>query len=121
MKASTYFLIITLLFFGCSPKSEVLFDSLPNTYLIKSDFQSLPDFTNEKYSEVLQSFKNNCRSSKAKKIFGELCSQAKKVTNPKLFLTQSFVPYIITTKEDKQEGLLTGYYEPELRASLQAT
>lgn len=118
MKASTYFLIIILLLFGCTPKQKVLFDSLPNTYLIESDFKSLPNFTQESYLEVIENFKNNCRTSKAKKLYGELCTEVDTISDAKSFLTDSFTPYIITNKEDTQKGLLTGYYEPELHASL---
>ena len=118
MKASTYFLIITLLLFGCSSKPKVLFESLPNTYLSESDFNSLPNFTQENYIEVLENFKNNCRSSKAKKLYANLCKEVESTKNAELFLTSSFTPYVITNKENKREGLLTGYYEPKLNASL---
>lgn len=118
MKSSSYFLILLLLFFGCSPKPKVLFESLPNTYLIKSDFKSLPNFSDKSYFEVLENFKNNCRSKEAKKLYGDLCRKIDTINNPKLFLTTFFTPYIITSKEDKREGLLTGYYEPKLSASL---
>ena len=118
MKASTYFLIITLLLFGCSPKPKVLFESLPNTYLMESDFNSLPNFTQESYIEVLENFKNNCRSSKAKKLYANLCEEVKSINNAKLFLTSSFTPYSVTNKEETRKGLLTGYYEPKLNASL---
>ncbi len=118
MKASTYFLIIILLLFGCSPKPKVLFEALPHTYLLESDFNSLPNFTQESYVEVLKNFQNNCRSSKAKKLYGELCTEVDTISEAELFLKNSFTPYIITTKEDESKGLLTGYYEPELKASL---
>lgn len=118
MKVSIFFLIITLLFFGCSPKPKVLFESLPNTYLIKSEFSSLPDFTQERLFEVMESFKNNCRTSKGKKIYGKLCDEAEIISSPKSFLENNFTPYIITTQDDQRVGLLTGYYEAEISASL---
>ena len=118
MKTSIYFLTITLLFFGCSPKPDILFDSLPQTYLIESNFRDLPHFKEENYENVLDNFKNNCRSSKAKKIYGTLCEEANRVKTPKEFIQSSFTPYIITKKNDEQKGLLTGYYEAELHASL---
>ncbi|MDF1877158.1 MltA domain-containing protein [Sulfurimonas sp. SAG-AH-194-L11] len=119
MKASTYFLIIIFLLSGCTPKQKILFDSLENTYLIKTDFNSLPNFTHENYLEVIENFKNNCRTKKAKNLYEELCEEVDSISNAELFIRNSFTPYIITTKENKQEGLLTGYYEPELKASLQ--
>ncbi len=118
MKFSTYFLIITLLFFGCSTKHKVFVETLPQTYLLKSDFGSLPNFDKENYNVVLEGFKNNCRSSKAKKLYATLCDLAQSTSNPKEFLENNFTPYLVSTKEGEVKGLLTGYYEPELKASL---
>jgi len=118
MKVSSWFFIIILLLSACSSKHKLLFEVLPGTYLIKSEFTALPDFNQENYLEVLESFKNNCRSSKAQKLYGNLCTESEYVKDARFFLENSFTPYIITTKEDKEKGLLTGYYEAEISASL---
>ncbi|QSZ43077.1 transglycosylase [Sulfurimonas aquatica] len=99
-------------------KPKILSKKLPKTYLIESSYDELPNFHNENYEEALKQFKNNCRTKKSKKLYGELCLLAENVNDSKEFITNSFKPYFITTKNAKEEGLLTGYYEPELRASL---
>ena len=118
MKLTLPILIITLLFFGCSPKPKVLFSELPQTYLLESDFDSLPSFNTENYDTVLESFINNCRTKRAKKLYGPLCEEAKTTVDSKTFLTANFSPFMISTKESDSEGLLTGYYEAQLYASL---
>ena len=118
MKLTLPLLIITLLFFGCAPKPKVLFQELPQTYLLESDFNSLPSFNTENYDEVLENFINNCRTKRAKKLYGSLCKEAKTTLDSKTFLTTNFTPYIISNKESNSEGLLTGYYEAQLYASL---
>ena len=128
MKLNLYFIFIIILFYGCSRDSEVvlekpkiIFDNMPKTYLLKSDFSSLPEFEDENYDDVLKGFQNNCRTKKAKKIYGSLCEESNNILNAKEFLTSSFAPYMIKTQESETQGLLTGYYEAQLQASLSKT
>ena len=118
MKLTLSFLFIFIFFFGCSKKEKILFDALPHTYLIQSDFHSLPGFSEENYAEVLENFRNNCTTSKAKKLYGSLCEEANGVSSAKEFLENSFTPFVITKDNGEKEGLLTGYYEAKLFASL---
>jgi len=147
MKPITNFLLITILLAGCSrepqvslkkanevfvelkkvelkrtdiqkPKAEILFHYLPKTHLLKSKFEKLPNWNNENYTLALNSFINSCHSSKTKNIYKELCEKARESHNPKYFLQNEFEPYEINTKDGKNEGLLTGYYEPLLKGSL---
>ena len=113
-----------VLFLGCSkevkPESsaKLMFTDLPKTYLIKSSFSHLPEWEKENYEESLNNFVNSCRSKKTKKIYTQLCKQAMNDKDAKLFIEENFVPYRINTKDGQEDGLLTGYYEPELQGSL---
>ena len=128
MKYILTLLLIVPFFISCSQKTnkplkeaKIISKKLPETYLLKSSFKKLPNFNDENYEEVLTLFSNNCRTSKAKKIYGSLCHNLEDIVNAKEFLTSSFTPYVISTKKRKKEGLLTGYYEVELYASFQKT
>lgn len=101
--------------------SKIMFKSLPKTYLVKSDFEELPNWHEENYEEALNNFINNCKSTKTKKIYKQTCKDAKHASSAKHFIQQKFSPYKINTKSGKDTGLLTGYYEPELRGSLKKT
>lgn len=125
MKLSLYIILMIILFTACSEipnssmeKSEIMFENLPNTYLIKSSFNELPDFNDENYAEVLEQFISNCQTPKAQNLYGSLCHDTDKIGDAKEFLISSFLPYTLTNKAAEKEGLLTGYYEPELKASL---
>jgi len=125
MKYFFTLLLTIILFTSCSnedkrpiEKAKKLSSLLPNTYLLKSTFNNLPNFNNEDYLDVLNGFINNCKTSKAKKLYGELCKNSENITDAKYFLMSNFIPYMISTKETKREGLLTGYYEAQLNASL---
>lgn len=72
-----------------------------------------PTLQNENYNEVLNLFKENCKTQKAQTIYGDLCSEASKVSSAQEFMKSEFV----LSRVDAKEGLLTGYYEPELHGS----
>lgn len=94
MKHIIYFLFILLLISGCSKEPEpqkeakVLFDDLPKTHLLKTDFDQLPNWNEEDYALALESFINNCRSTKTQNIYQELCIRAVESQNPKIFFAK---------------------------------
>jgi len=51
-------------------------------------------------------------------LYKQLCKKANVSINPKHFLQNEFEPYEINTDDGKKEGLLTGYYEANLKGSL---
>ncbi|MDQ7062115.1 MAG: MltA domain-containing protein [Sulfurimonas sp.] len=51
-------------------------------------------------------------------MYTKACKKAIHSSDAKAFIHKEFSPYKITTSKGKEEGLLTGYYEPELRGSL---
>ncbi|MCW8894314.1 MAG: MltA domain-containing protein [Sulfurimonas sp.] len=118
MKYNLLFLTFIMFFVGCSKEPQVLFFDMPKTHLVKSDFSELPNFEDENYSAALNSFINNCASSKTKKIYKELCRDAVQTSDPKKFILDEFIPYKISTESFEEDGLLTGYYEPQLNGSL---
>jgi len=100
MKHFIYLFLIFLVFTGCAIKPEV---------------KELPNWKNEQYDVALELFKNNCKSSEAENIYGSLCDKVLEVENSKEFFENNFEVQEIQSDKD---GLLTGYYEPQLRGSL---
>lgn len=92
-----------------------MFSDLAQTSLVQEKFRELPQWNKENYDDALNSFINNCKSKRTKKIYKDLCTQANNTDDAKEFLEENFIPYRISSEE---EGLLTGYYEPELKGSL---
>ncbi len=118
MKSIMYILILSILFIGCSKEPKILSEKLPQTYLLKSSFTKLPNWKDENYTLALDSFINSCKTSKTQKIYKNLCQRALKVEDAKSFLESEFEPYEINTENGEADGLLTGYYEPQLKGSL---
>jgi len=102
-------------------EAKIMFKSLPKTHLLKSTFDELPDWHEEDYNEALSNFLNSCQTKNTKKIYKKLCRKAKYTKSAKVFMQREFLPYEINTKNGDEEGLLTGYYEPELRGSIRKT
>jgi len=102
-------------------QARVLFNDLPKTHLLKSDFNQLPNWNKEDYTLALEAFINSCRSKSTQSIYEELCAKAVDSQNPKIFLQNKFIPYEIKREDANEDGLLTGYYEPQLNGSLVKT
>jgi len=99
MKQIIYFFLVFLIFTGCSVQPKV---------------KELPKWEDEGYEEALVLFQNNCKTTKAQKIYEDLCEDALYSTDAKKFFENNFE--LVKIEGDK--GLLTGYYEPQLRGSL---
>lgn len=74
---------------------------------------------NEDFDELLVLFKNNCTAPLTKKVYANVCEQAKHVSDAKAFFKNSFELKKIQPNE--QRSILTGYYEPLLHGSLKKT
>jgi len=119
MKQITLFLLIFLLVTGCSEEVTVpQAQNAKNISLQKTSFSNLPGFYQHNYDKFLSNFMHNCQSTKSKNLYKSLCKEALHVTDPKEFIVDNFTPYRIVDKDGNREGLLTGYYEPEIHASL---
>lgn len=126
MKQTLSTIFILFIFFGCAKKPEIYLESKPEVYLknkpetklIADEFSSLQEWHQENYEEVLTLFQKSCKSSKVKKLYSEICDKASDVKDAKVFLQEEFLPYKVVNNKEKEHGLLTGYYEPFLKASL---
>ncbi|MEA2110987.1 MAG: MltA domain-containing protein [Campylobacterota bacterium] len=110
-------LFLTLFFFGCAPKPVALLDGYPNTLMSPDTTDSTKGYEHEDFDELLINFKNNCISSKAKKIYESTCKLAQQSRDAKLFFSENFSLHKIEPTQEKP--ILTGYYEPLLHGSLE--
>ena len=82
-----------------------------------ANMSELVQFDHENFDEVVKLFINNCKTAVTRKMYGSLCESALHVSDKKVFIKNNFKLYKIVDNQ-KDEGILTGYYEPELRGSL---
>ncbi len=107
-------LSIILLLSGCQKKPQI-----PESIYTKTTFSSLPNWQNQNHQKELEFFVQDCKNTKTKAIYKELCDKAELADDAKSFFTQNFTPYLVKNNITKEnDGLLTGYYEPTLKGSL---
>ena len=119
MKIVALTLFIIIFFLSCSKEPTVSLPEFPHTKLTPGIFTQLPNFGEEDFDGVLALFKKNCQTKKACEIYGNLCDEAESVSDAKAFIVNNFRPYRIQNASEKNEGLLTGYYEAQIHASYQ--
>ncbi|MDD2356367.1 MAG: MltA domain-containing protein [Thiovulaceae bacterium] len=95
-------------------KTDDIISELPQN---SSNISEVVQFDNENFDEVVDIFINNCKSATTRKMYGSLCDSALHVSDKKVFIKKNFKLYKIVDNQ-KDEGVLTGYYEPELHGSL---
>lgn len=75
--------------------------------LTPAAFADLPGWREDDLSGALAAFRRSCRQ-------GPLCEAAAAAGSPRVFFETRFQPFAVNGGE---EGLFTGYYEPQLRGS----
>jgi membrane-bound lytic murein transglycosylase A len=96
-------------------------EHMPKTALVSTKFCTLPEWEKENFQEALGAFVNSCKTKKTQTLYSDLCHRAKESKDAKAFIEQEFTPYQINAGNGSKTGLLTGYYEPQLRGSLRKT
>lgn len=112
--------VLVLLFItGCATNIE------QKPYITKANLQKvswtkLNGFKNDNLDLSFEVFKKACTKSIRYKNLKDICRKANQLTmqNGKKFFTKYFTPYKLLGKNNTQEGLITGYYEPILQGSL---
>ncbi|MDQ1245102.1 MAG: rane-bound lytic murein transglycosylase [Campylobacterota bacterium] len=118
MKHITLLLITIMLFLGCSKRPDAPVPDTLKPEFTKSRFDELPNWHEEDYSGALNSFLDSCKTTKTRALYEELCKSGAEATDAKKFFMENFTPYKIDATDAKDDGLLTGYYEPLLKGSL---
>lgn len=113
-----------LLFTGCSQKEPIKFEKLPKiskAKLEKISFEDIDGFYEDDLPKAFETFKKDCKRSKRYDTFKEVCQKANEYNNPSEFFTKHFTPYKLYSNKGLDKGVITGYYEPLLKGSLEKT
>lgn len=120
MKRNYLILSILLLMYGCAKKPELYLNEAPNTLLEEDRFENLYLWNEEDFEAALKLFQQSCKTERTQELYRESCKKAEMQESARLFLEEEFTPYRVRSKEHKR-GVLTGYYEPYIHASLLET
>lgn len=118
MRMFLYALILAL-FAGCAIKQQEIIPIDKADLYEEIAFKDLSIWQSIDHNDALATFRRSCQNTKTKEIYAEACQNAKSTNDAKLFFEQNFTPYKLKNSNDGSEvGLLTGYYEPLINASL---
>jgi membrane-bound lytic murein transglycosylase A len=82
------------------------------------DWKNLPGWAQDSPGAALMTFKSSCRALGQKIEWQQVCRLAEAVENEdpaaRLFFESFFQPYRVQNRDGSSEGLITGYYGPEL-------
>lgn len=85
-------------------------------------WSALADWEKDDLLPAWQAFVKSCSVLSKQAIWQESCKTATTLSNPNNatlahFFSSNFTPYQIINKDNTEEGLVTGYYEPLLKGS----
>lgn len=107
---------ILFLFTGCFKTYESINGFNGNN--LKVDFADIKGFENENFDIALETFKIGCTGRLNKSMLKNVCLKANETNNSRKFFKENFTPFLLVDDNGKEEGTITGYYEPLLYGSL---
>ena len=134
MKNLIFMILAIFLISGCSKKQE----QIPQAPAIEKDkevvieeqntnlengmqkvsFLEIDGFFEDDLNHALDVFKKDCKKSKRYDEFKNVCKKAEFENDGRKFFMLNFEPYKLIDSKAKDEGTITGYYEPLLHGSL---
>jgi len=109
--------LIFLLFTSCANKKSLTQKNLRE----EVSFLEIDGFFEDDLNYALEVFKKDCQKSKRFEQLKNICQKAKDANSGVIFFITNFTPYKLYDSNFKDEGLITGYYEPLLYGSLKKT
>lgn len=122
-----FFLVLfsTLFFTACSTKQQLPQEQKTveeeKAKMVPANFTDIEGFFEDDLNHALDVFKKDCLRAKRFELFKEVCEKAESQTDGRTFFTSNFQPYKLYDRESRDEGIITGYYEPLLKGSLKKT
>lgn len=116
-----------LLFYSCAFIITGCDSFVPEPGIGKAiDWSDLAGWEQDRHAESWAALIHNCTKLRNQTLWTDICSAAEKIHEPsdeqaKQFYETWFLPHLVYATGGERQGLITGYYEPLLFGSLQAT
>ncbi|ATX78821.1 membrane-bound lytic murein transglycosylase A [Mariprofundus aestuarium] len=113
---------VTCLLLAACPSKRVEETPVKEPSFVKSDWQTLPEWTQVGLASSLEALSAECVSLKRKEQWQQICAEASllDISNNealRLFFETHFTPWQLRNDDGSDQGLITGYYEPLLYGS----
>jgi membrane-bound lytic murein transglycosylase A len=91
-----------------------------------ASWNDLPEWRAEDPGQAWEAFQASCRALGKQTAWQDICAVAAGMIRPdgeaaRRFFELNFTPYQVLSADGGDEGLITGYYEPQLRGSRKAS
>jgi membrane-bound lytic murein transglycosylase A len=94
----------------------------PSARAVRVAVSELPGFAQDRLLEGWRAWLASCEKIGAQPVWRNVCEQARQVrldeASVRAFFTARFDAYALSDAQGNAQGMLTGYYEPVLKASL---
>ncbi|MFA7084821.1 MAG: MltA domain-containing protein [Arcobacteraceae bacterium] len=110
------YIFLLLIITGCTPKYEK-FEAISQGNFSKISWNELEGFQNDDLEKAFEVFKIGCEKSARFDLLKQSCLKANEYESALIFFQENFVPHKLYDDFNKDEGLITGYYEPLLKGS----
>ncbi|MCV6608014.1 MAG: murein transglycosylase A [Campylobacterales bacterium] len=111
--------LIGIFLVSCSTTKVVVLED--KTIYQKADWDEVDGWEDDRLRNVKQSFTRSCTKLKEKEHWKEVCHKLVTLSDEeeiiREFFEKNFTPFELVNKDDDNEGLITGYYQPVLRGS----
>ncbi|MEA3497556.1 MAG: MltA domain-containing protein [Campylobacterota bacterium] len=114
------YILLLIFFTGCAQKIEQK-PEISKANLQKASWEDLDGYESDDLNLALDVFKKDCAGSKKYKNLKNVCHLSKNKQDANKFFKTNFTPYKLISDDNKDSGLITGYYEPLLFGSLTKT
>lgn len=119
MKTTLFLIFTIILFTGCADKYAEIDISQAN--LKKVAWKDIEGFDEDNLEVSFETFKLACTKDHRFDYLKSACEDINKFDDAEEFFTKNFIPYKLFSEDDKDKGLITGYYEPILNGSRKKT
>jgi membrane-bound lytic murein transglycosylase A len=112
-------LFIAIIFIGCGDQRVIQTKpEISKAKLEKISIDSIEGFSSDNLNLALDVFKKDCKARRSAKVIKQICDDAQISTNGYEFFTKNFDAFRLLNKNNSDDGLITGYYEPWLNGNL---
>lgn len=131
-RLSVYLLCLLITACGTPPKREAAPQKLAPPQITTSDLNKPPHYIQTNWDNIpgwqknpllpgFTAWRNGCISLKNQNIWQSICKDAQNLAmdehSVRRFIEKHFVPLQIQLNDGNQYGIVTGYYEPEIKGS----
>lgn len=121
-------LLLVVSLFGCAKKELAVPSAKEVKQVVKSmrqaSWDELPGWQDDSFDELFAAFQLSCRSLRFRDDWQQVCTEATHLSGPEAlreFFHDFFVPWQLQNEDGSREGMITGYYVPDIDGSRQSS